>query len=262
MENQIWLAAEQGGEIRPVPQQRIMDKVDECMTRKDYPGVERVLKYWLQEAKAGRDLRGQLMIRNELVGHYRKTGDKAHESAEDALRLLRELDYEDSVSAGTTWVNIATAYNSFGENEEALALFEKARMVYERSVGTDPSLLGGLYNNMGLACAALGQYDKALALYEKAMETMEQVPRGALEQAVTCLNMANAVEGKLGLEQAEGRINELLDQGLKLLDRQDIPRNGYYAYVCEHCAPTFDYYGYFAAAEDLRTRAEELYERA
>ena len=264
MEDRQWLAAEQGGEIRPVPQQRIMDKVDECMNRKDYAGVERVLKYWLQEAQVGRDLRGQLMIRNELVGHYRKTGerDKAHESAEDALRLLRELDYENSVSAGTTWVNIATAYNSFGENEEALTLFEKAKQVYERSAGTDPSLLGGMYNNMGLACAALKKYDEALALYGKAMETMEQVPQGAPEQAVTCLNMANAVEGKLGMEQAEGQINELLDQALKLLDRQDIPRNGYYAYVCEHCAPTFDYYGYFAAAEDLRTRAEALYERA
>jgi len=261
--DQEWMAAEQGAQIRPVPQQRIMEKVDECMSRKDYPGVERVLLYWLEEAKAGRDLRGQLMIRNELVGHYRKTGerDKAHESAEDALRLLRELDYENSVSAGTTWVNIATAYNSFGENQEALALFEKARQVYERSAGADASLLGGLYNNMGLSCAALEKYDEALALYEKAMATMKNVPRGALEQAVTCLNMANAVEGKLGLEQAESRINELLDQGLALLDRPDIPRNGYYAYVCEHCAPTFDYYGYFLTAEDLRARAEALYER-
>ena len=250
MYDQEWMAAEQGERIRPVPQQRIMEKVDECMSRRDYAGVERVLLYWLQEAQAGRDLRGQLMIRNELVGHYRKTGerDKAHESAEDALRLLRELD--------------ATAYNSFGENEEALALFEKARRVYERSPGTDPALLGGLYNNMGLACAALGQYDEALALYEKAMKTMENVPRGALEQAVTCLNMANAVEGKLGLEQAESKINSLLDQGLSLLDRPDIPRNGYYAYVCEHCAPTFDYYGYFLTAEDLRARAEALYEGA
>ena len=58
MEDRQWLAAEQGGEIRPVPQQRIMDKVDECMNRKDYAGVERVLKYWLQEAQVGRDLRG------------------------------------------------------------------------------------------------------------------------------------------------------------------------------------------------------------
>ena len=85
-----------GNSIRPVPQRRISEKVNECMARKDYAGVERVLLYWLEEAKAGRDLRGQLMIRNEMVGHYRKTGEreKAHESAEDAIRLIREMDFQ------------------------------------------------------------------------------------------------------------------------------------------------------------------------
>ena len=251
-----------GNSIRPVPQRRISEKVNECMARKDYAGVERVLLYWLEEAKAGRDLRGQLMIRNEMVGHYRKTGEreKAHESAEDAIRLIREMDWEDSISAGTSWVNIATAYHSFGELEEALAFFEKAQAVYERSPGTDPSLLGGLYNNMGLACAALKDFARAQLLYDKALEAMKSVPNGELEQAITCLNLAEMVEARDGPEKGEKEIYSLLDRAESLLESPGVPRDGYYAYVCEHCAPTFAHYGYFAEAGILKERAEKIYD--
>ena len=36
---------------------------------------------------------------------------------------------------------------------------------------------------------------------------------------------------------------------------------GYYAFVCEKCAPTFEYYGYFLAAQDLNERAEAGYNK-
>lgn len=256
------IASPAGGPVRPVPQRRIMEKVDECMARKDYPGVERVLSYWLLEARQGRDLRGEMMIQNELVGHYRKTGEreKAHQSADEALRLIREAEYEGSLSAATAYVNIATMYNSFGENDAALALFEQAKAIYENHPGASPALMGGLYNNMGLTCAALGRFDQAAALYRRAMEKMALAPHGAIEQAVTCLNMANAVEARDGMERGEAEIFRLLDQAEAFLDQPELPRNGYYAYVCEKCAPTFAYYGYFAAAQALQKRAKEIYD--
>ena len=46
-------------QVKPVPQQRIMEKVDEYMSRRDYAGVERHLLYWLEEAKLGRDGKGE-----------------------------------------------------------------------------------------------------------------------------------------------------------------------------------------------------------
>lgn len=253
-----------GGGVRPVDQKRIIDKVNECMSRKDYPGVERTLRYWLAEARAGRDRRGELMIRNELVGHYRKTGekDKAHESAREALRLIDELGYAGSISEGTACVNIATAYSAFGENEEALPLFRRARKAYEESRSTDPALLGGLYNNMGLTLAALGRCGEALALFGQALAQMEKVPGGALERAVTLLNMADAVEARDGPEAGEEEIFSLLDRAEALLREGDFPRDGYCAYVFEHCAPSFAHYGYFLTAEWLKNQAEVLYEGA
>ena len=166
--------------IKPVPQRRIADKMNEYMSRRDYAGAERHLLYWLAEAELGRDLQGQLMLRNEMVGHYRKTAqrEKAMESAGKALELLAELGMEDSISAGTTYVNIATACNAFGEYERSLELFEKARAVYEGSAYVEPRLLGGLYNNMALTCTALSKYDEALDLYEKAIAVMAKVQDG------------------------------------------------------------------------------------
>ena len=273
--------------IKPVPQRRIVDKMNEYMSRRDYAGAERHLLYWLAEAELGRDLQGQLMLRNELVGHYRKTAqrEKAMESAAKALELLRELGMEESISAGTTYVNIATACNAFGEYERSLELFEKARAAYEGSSFVEPRLLGGLYNNMALTCTALSKYDEALALYEKAVSVMAKVPDGELEQAITCLNMADAVEAWVGMEEGESRIFELVERAEELLDNKgrellcpdceapvlEMPgelkalpaeeraRIGYYAFVCEKCALVFEYYGYFLTADRLRETAEKIY---
>ena len=248
--------------VRPVPQQRIIEKMDEYMSRRDYNGAERHLLYWLEEAKAGSDKRGELVIRNELVGHYRKVSnrDKAYENGEAALKLLEELEFEGTLSAGTTYINVATAHNAFGDNETALELFLKAKDIYEQNPGTDPRLLGGLYNNMALVCVSLRRFNEAYALYDKALEEMAKVPNGELEQAITYLNIANAVEDEQGMEIAEKQIFEYVDKAYDLLNMPDTLRDGYYAFVCEKCAPTFSYYGYFLAAEELMKRAEQIYE--
>lgn len=248
-------------QIKPVPQQRIIEKMDEYMSRRDYAGAERHLLYWLEEAKLGNDLRGQLMIRNELIGHYRKTNnkEKAIASGEEALRLVKLLDFDGTISSGTTYTNYATALNAFGENEKSLQLFQKARTVYEAAERTSPELLGGLYNNMALTCVAAGLYPQAYELYEKALEKMATVPNGVLEMAITYLNIANAEEAEKGMEAAETRIFELLDKAAELLDTPSVPHDGYYAFVCEKCAPVFAYYGYFMNAEDLKKRAEDIY---
>ena len=249
--------------VRSVPQQRIIQKLDEYMSRRDYAGAERHLLYWLEEARQGHDERGELVVRNELVGHYRKTGekDKSLAQGEKALALLDALDFEGTVSAGTTYVNVATACSAFGENERALALFEKARAVYESLPRTQLHLLGGLYNNMALVYKALGRYGEANALFEKAMDVMGEVPGGVLEQAITCLNMADVVAAEQGLEAGETRIFALLDRAWELLKDPSAPHDGYYAFVCEKCAPSFSYYGYFAAAEELQNEAKTIYER-
>ena len=250
--------------VQAVPQRRIIEKMDEYMARRDYAGAERHLLYWLREAELGHDARGRLMLCNELIGHYRKTGerDKAMRRIDEALEMLDALDFTGTISAGTTWVNAATALSAFGEPARALELFEKARAVYEAVPGTAPQLLGGLYNNMALTLTALGRYPEAHTLYDRAMGRMADVPGGTLEQAVTCLNRADAIAAERGSVDGEAEIAALLDRAWTLLHAPDAPRDGYCAFVYEKCAPAFSYYGRFADAEDLKKEAEALYERA
>ena len=247
--------------VTPVPQQRIIEKMDDYMSRRDYAGAERHLLYWLEEARQSRDKRGELMIEGELVGHFRKTGnrDAALAHGEEELRLVEELGYADSISGGTAFVNVATAMNAFGENERAMELFERARAAYEASPATKPELLGGLYNNMALTCVSLGRHADARELYALAVEQMGKVAGGELEQAITYLNMADALVAEKGLEQSERKIEELLDTAYALFDSTSAPHDGYYAFVCEKCAPVFSYHGYFLAADDLSERAKRIY---
>lgn len=268
------LTGERNAATGSIPQQRVVEKLDDYMSHRDYAGAERHLLYWLDEARAIGDQRGELMVRNELVGHFRKTANKDQSlaNAREALKLVDELGFGNTISAGTTYVNAATACNAFGENERSLELFEAAARIYEHNERTAPHLLGGLYNNMALVCIALRKFDEADMLYKRALATMADVENGELEQAITYLNMADAVVARTGWEHGgdaeaalqdpacEAEVERLLDTAIELLDTPSVPRDGYYAFVCEKCAPTFGYYGYFLIDADLRERARAIYE--
>ena len=252
------------GAPKPIPQRRIREKLDEYMSRRDYAGAERHLKYWLAEARQNGDLRGEFFLRGEMMGHYRKAGDREQAilNANEALNLIEKLGFQDTISAGTAYVNAATVYDAFGMPERSIELFEKARAIYEGTLPETDGRLGGLYNNMGLAYMALKRFGEAYEAFLKALSIMGKVENGALEQAITYLNLANAVELEHGLEKGEQKIGQYLDKAAALLDDPSLPRDGYYAFVCEKCAPTFDYYGYFLVADDLSERARAIYERA
>ena len=249
---------------KPIPQRRVREKLDEYMSRRDYAGAERHLNYWLAEARQNRDLRGEFFLRGEMMGHYRKIGNKEQAifNANEGLNLIEKLGFEGTLSAGTAYVNAATVYDAFGMPERSIDLFEKAKAIYEGSLPENDGRLGGLYNNMALAYMALRRFGEAYESFLKALDVMGKVEHGALEQAITYLNLANAVELEHGLEKGEKKIEQYLEKAAALLDDGTLPRDGYYAFVCEKCAPTFDYYGWFLMADDLKERAKAIYERA
>ena len=249
--------------IQSIPQARVLAKLDEYLAKRDYSAAERHLLYWQEEARQGHDLQGQLLICNELTGHYRKNGQRelAFSACSEALRLLEALHFSDHLSAGTTYVNLATAYSAFGEDERALPFFLRAREIYEAN-HADADLLGGLYNNMGLCFSALGRYSEAQAVFALALEQMKTVPGGELEQAITCLNLADCLDAEQGREASEKRIMSLLKQARYLLLNTQAVEDGYYAFVCEKCAACFQAYGDGETAELLFEMAEKIYERA
>ena len=131
--------------------------------------------------------------------------------------------------------------------------------MYERELDVTDVRLGGLYNNMALTFVDLGRFREAYELYEKAIKVMKNAPNGALEVAITYLNMATAAERELGLLMADEKIQKLLDAAQELLEAHEA-RDGYYAFVCEKCASVFGYYGRFVFEADLVERSRRIYE--
>ena len=244
-----------------IPMDRVRTRLDEYVGRRDYAGAAWHLAYWLAEARALRDTRGEFAVLNERMGVCRKMGDGpgALQSAEEALALLPVLQNEDSIAAGTAYVNAGTVSDCFGDPETAIARFEAARRIYEASLAPEDERLGGLYNNMALALTDLGRYGEAEAFYRKALAVMERQPSGQLERAITWLNLADLAAASLGPEAAEERIAADLRTAEALLADPTPPRNGYYAFVCEKCAPTFSYYGWFGTASELQAVADRIY---
>ena len=244
----------------PVPMGRVMDRLREYEAQSDYAAMERHLLYWLAEAEANGDRRAQLTLHNELMGHYRKEGkgEQAIHHAEAAVHLIDLLDLRETVTAGTTWINAGTVLEAFGNPEAALPYFDRARENYEKNLPDNDGRLGGLYNNMALALTALGHFGEAEAYFRTALRVMEKQEYGELEQAITWLNLADTAEAERGAEAAEPLTEEYLERAERLLNADHLPRNGYYAFVCEKCAPVFGHYGWFAAEAELRERARQI----
>ncbi len=241
--------------------ERILSKLDEYLNKNDYSSAERHLVYWLSEAENGCDSRTELLVRNELMGLYRKLGreKEALDSVSAALDKIEKLDIGHQVGAATTFLNCATVYKAFGKAEESIPLFERARDVYESELEETDSRLGGLYNNMALSLVDLERFSEANELYEKAISVMKQSQNGALEVAITYLNMASAAEAELGLLDADMTIQGYLDKAEELLE-DHAKKDGYYAFVCEKCASVFGYYGRFMYENELKERARRIYE--
>ena len=249
--------------------ERILSKLDYMVETKDFDQAEALLSYWLKDAKENNNKRGELSLYNESMGLYRKCAEKenAYESVEKALALVGQLDMEDTVTAGTTYVNAATVYKAFSEAYRSIPLFEKAQEIYEKLLPENDKRLGGLYNNMGLALLDEKRYEEALLCYGRALSVMEKVENGNLERGITFLNIADVYDRmrddenspvKRDLSGWESIIAENVEKAVECLEDTSLPRNGYYVFVAEKCIPSFAYYGYFMEKAILEERIKEI----
>ena len=249
--------------VTPISVGRMIEKLDSYLNQNDYDAAERHLKYWLTEADAGHDMRGKLTVLNEQIGFYRKTGKESEclRAVSDALSFADSMDMNKSVTYGTTLINAATGYKAFGKAEYALPLYRKAQIIYEEALDYTDGRLGGPYNNMALTLTELKNFTEAEELYQKAIKVMEKQENGELKVAIIYLNLADLIVAESGFETREKDIEEYVRKAEELLYTESLPRDGYYAFVCEKCAPVFGYYGYFLTQQELNRRAREIHDR-
>ena len=196
---------------RRIDTQRVLEKLNELFAVNDTAKALQHLHYWLSEAEAAKDDRAILLFYNELMGLYRKLGEKARatEYAQKALAQTEKMNIRQNVGAATTYLNCATVYKAFERAADALSLYEKAREIYERELDGADDRLAGLYNNMALALVDL-----------------LQITQG--NQQIKLVH----VDGLVGLHAHDGQIDRPQAQL-----REDAGKDGRNAAICNRFCP-------------------------
>ena len=109
---------------------------------------------------------------------------------------------------------------------------------------------------MALSCADAGRYEEAERYYQLAMKIMSKLPAGENEIAVTLCNLAELYDRQ---DHEDMRIGQCMERAWEVLNTPGLPRDGYHAFNIAKCAPSFDYFGYFLWAKELKERAEKIY---
>ena len=119
------------------------------------------------------------------------------------------LGIEENVGAATTYLNSATVFKAFGNPEQALPLYEKAKTIYERDLEPNDERLGGLYNNMGLALVDLKRFKEAEELCKETNELLKNeistmlIENNILEILVWAFRLSGMEEKKNTQKQEE-----------------------------------------------------------
>ena len=247
-------------DAEPCPQAldvpRLIERFDALCNQGREQDARDLLEQALQTAKQGGDWRAELSVTNELLGQYRRTQekDKALDAVNHALEIIRVHHLGRTVSGATILLNAATTLKAFGHAAESIPIAPQVQIWDAHNQWHIGS--GGLYNNMALSYDDIDDVKSAERFFMLALKTIEQTDHPENDSAVTWCNLAE-MYGKRDLE--DERVGDCLEMAWECLNAPGLPRDGYHAFTISKCAPTFDYYGYFLYAKELRERAEKIY---
>ncbi len=212
----------------------------------------------LEKARAGGDWRSELTVLSELLGQYRRTGEeeKALLAVQEALALIRAHRMGQTVSGATVMLNAATTLKCFGRAGESIPVFTHAARVYAEHLDPGDYRFAGLYNNMALSYADTGDLESAERFFKLALRILAKTEHPENDCAVTWCNLAELYAGH---DPEDPRIDACVEKAWACLNAADLPHDGYHAFTCSKCAPTFDTLGYFLYAGQLRERTERIH---
>ena len=239
-----------------IPLQEILAQCDTLFNAEKSAEKGELLRFWRQKAREAGDRQGELSLLNELMGHYRMTGDVSRglEAVREGTALIDVLQIGGSLSAGTIFLNGATALHAFGETDKALELYERSYQNYTRHLPCGDERFAGLFNNMASVYMSKGLLKKAEEFYLKALELLNE--KGSfMDAAVTCLNLAQLYR----CFPDEALTDAMVRASMEHFDAPGVERGGYYAHTCRKCASGFGALGYTGLEAELKERADRYY---
>ena len=164
----------------------IFGRLDKLFAENRISEVERYLTQALSEAEYDGDRETMQAIYNELISFHRSTGeyDKALYFCRQVIRLAEKMEIDDTVSYGTTLMNVANTNRAAGNLLEALAYFRQVRDIYQGQVSPYDILMATYYNNVAMLYQDLGDFDKAVDSFEQALAIIERHDKAGNEIAI------------------------------------------------------------------------------
>lgn len=167
-----------------------MHGLDMLYKKQKYDQIEKYLLGGLEEVG---DSEEALVILNDLMGYYRAVS--RHEDmvrgADKVLYLINKMKLEDTISHGTSLLNIATGYRAAGKYDEAEAYYKKAAEIFDRCIKGPDYRVATLYNNLGLLYIQTGRPKMAKESIKHALAMTMQLPDTEAEQASAYANLGN-----------------------------------------------------------------------
>lgn len=236
----------------------ILVHVDRLNEQRKYSESKMYLEQQLKESREAGDSAAELGLLSELIGVYRKDGsrNKGINSVHEAFKLIQDLGIEGTATAGTIWVNGATALQEFGMYDEALTYYYMASRAYSDTIAPDDYRFASLLNNMGACFTALGRYDEALEHLNRALSCVKGNNFTPLEEAVTYMNIADTYAHMDPPD--DDRVEYYVDLCLKVFDDPSVPRDPYYSFYANSCGLGLKELGFFRDAKRLIKTAEGI----
>ena len=236
----------------------LIQEADELCGEGREQEARNLLETSLTEVRALGDWRSELTVLSELLGQYRRTGeaDKGLRTVSEALAVIRAHGMGRTVSGATVLLNAATTFKAFGHAKDSIPIFTHVARVYADNLDPADYRFAGLYNNMALSFDETGDTENAERCFRLALSILEKIGGQENDCAVTWCNLAE-MYGRRDLE--DERIAECLEKAWDCLNAPGLKHDGYHAFTISKCAPTFDYFGFFLYAKQLRERAEKIY---
>ena len=205
------------------------------------------------------DWRSELSPLSEICGHCRRSQEreKALEAIERIYEIIKAHRMGSTVSAATVLLNAATTLKCFGMAERSIPVFEHVSRVYASALDPFDYRFAGLYNNMALSYADTGRHEQAEKLFKAAMKVSGHCRNPQNELAVSLCNLAELYYKQ---DPEDERVNECMEMAWDYLNDPKLPKDGYHAFTASKCAPSFDYFGFFLYAKELKERAAKIYE--
>lgn len=200
--------------------EKILEEIDVLYSQQKVEEVEALLLEKIEELKKTRQVYPAISFMNELLGIYREKGDQksGEKCSTELLSLFEEFHLKHDENYGTTLLNIATAYRSFGDFSLSKEYYDQCFSIYQGKIPENDYRFASLYNNMSLLYSEMEDFQGAIDSLKNSLEILKVHENVEIQIATAHTSLAQIYINLNDLQQAKEYSELSLDMFQKFED--------------------------------------------